>query len=209
MNDDSTPDTGGNDDENDRDYSHLENNDHAEGNPGGGAPPDNLNAMKHGLHVSDPDNLLSWLSEHDPAAVEWVEHKYNDYLARADFGHDSALADQLKQVVVREYSIWAASGLQVREGVVKRQAVETGSGEWITAEKENAANIALDRMERTVMRRLKELGVLKESPDAKLAEAMTMESEDYIITIGEDDLDEDDDEEEWTIERPLEDDSDE
>lgn len=204
MTDDSPPDNGGSDDGTDRDYSHLENNDHAEGNSGGGAPPGNLNAMKHGLHVSDPDNLLSWLTEHDPAAVEWIEHKYNSYLERANFGHDSALADQLKQVVVREYSIWQASGLQVREGVVKSQAVETGDGEWIRAGKENAANIALDRMERTVMRRLKELGVLKESPDAKLAEAMTMESEDYIITIDEDQNQNQD--EEWTIARPNEDD---
>ena len=206
MNDNSPPEDGDSDGQNDRDYGHLEDNDHARGNPGGGAPPENLNAMKHGLHVSDPDNLLSWLTEHDPAAVEWIEHKYNSYLKRANFGHDSALADQLKQVVVREYSIWQASGLQVRNGVIKRQAVETGDGEWIAAEQENPANIALDRMERTVMRRLKELGVLKESPGAKLAEAMTMESEDYIITIDDSNEDDENESEEWTIARPNEDD---
>lgn len=149
----------------------------------GGAPPANQNSTTHGLHA-DPDNLLEYLKESEPEATEWISAKYTSYLADAPFGPDSAKADQLKQVVVREYSIWVASGLQVREGVVKTQAVEIGDGEWIEAEREHAVNMPLDRMEKTVTRRLKELGVLGNDQPAHRKDGVeVMRSDDYVIEI--------------------------
>lgn len=208
MNDDSTPDTGGSDGGTDDEYAHLESNDHARGNDGG-APAGNQNAVRHGLY-SDPDNLLQHLQSTDPDAMAWIDRKFEGYLSEAPFGPLSPKADQLLQVCVREYSIWQATGLQVRDGVVKKQAVETGDGEWIQAEKENAANLALDRMEKTVTKRLKELGILGDAPAARLAGAMEIRSEDYAIQYDEDEDPTDDPSEmEWTIERPLEDDGDE
>lgn len=199
MTDDSPPETGGKDDQNDDKHAHLEGNDHAEGNPGGGAPAGNQNATRHGLH-SDPDHLLQHLEETDPAAREWITRKFTGYLEEAPFGLDSPKADQLLQVATREYSIWQATGLQIREGVVKTQAVQAGDGEWIQAEKEHAANMPLDRMEKTVTKRLKELGVLGNSPDARMAGAIELRSEDYVIKA--DDVGELKGADEWTIERP-------
>lgn len=206
MTDESAPEDGGNDDQNDDEHSHLENNDHAEGNPGGSGQPGNQNAMRHGLY-SDPDNLLEHLREHDPDAMAWVNRKFDGYLRQAPFGPLDPQADQLLQVVIREYSIWSATGLQVRDGVVKRQAVQAGDGEWIQAERENAANLALDRMEKTVTKRLKELGILGSSPEHRMASAMEMRSSDYAIQFDDDeDPNADPEDLEWVIERPNEDD---
>lgn len=202
MNDDSSPDSGGSDDQNDRDYAHLENNDHARGNDGGGAPPANQNATRHGAYA-DPDNLLEYLRENDEQAMRWIRQKFESYMRSAPFDRDDARADQLRQIVVRELSIWRASGIQVREGVVSEQAVQGGDGEWFVAKRENPANQALSRLERDVTKRLKELGILGDSPDARLAGAFEMRSSDYVIEVDEDEsLDED----EWVIERPNEDD---
>lgn len=203
MTDEDIPETRGSDGETDDKYAHLEGNDHAEGNPGGSAPPANQNATTHGMYA-DPDNLLAWLEENDPAAVDWIKQKYTSYLKSAPFGPDDAKADQLKQIVVRELSIWRASGLQIREGVVTEQPVQGSDGEWFVAKKENPANQALSRLERDVTKRLKELGVLGESPDARMAGAMEMRSDDYVIEVDDGETLEDCDE--WVIERPNEDD---
>lgn len=183
MTDDSPPEDEGEDDETGAERPHMVGNDHAEGNPGGSGQPGNQNATRHGLY-SEADHLLEHLDDHDPEAREWVAEKFEGYLREAPFGPESPKADQLLQVCTREYSIWQATGLQIREGVVKTQAVETGSGEWITAEKEHAVNMPLDRMEKTVTKRLKELGVLGDnSPQQQQQAGRTMESEDYVIHV--------------------------
>lgn len=154
-------------------------------NNDGGAPPDNQNATEHGMYA-DPDNLLAYLEEHEPDALEWITAKHASYLDEAPFEADTAKAEQLLQVCVREWSIWQASGLQVREGVIKTRNVKNGQGEWIEVEDEHPVNGALSRLERDVTKRLKELGVL-DSPSKQMADAVgALESDDYEIVMDDD-----------------------
>jgi hypothetical protein len=138
---------------------------HHGGNTGGaregaGAPEQNQNARTHGVHA-DPANVLDDLAENDSEAYEWVLSKYDSYLAAAPFEDGSAKADQLKQIATQEYIIWRATGYQLEDGVV----VQTDEGI-----EQSAVNLPLDRMQRTVTRRLKELGVL-DDPESQRAEA--------------------------------------
>lgn len=121
----------------------------------------NQNATKHGIHA-DPANVLDDLAESDPAGYEWVLSKYDSYLSDAPFADGSAKADQLKHIATQEYVIWKATGFQLSEGVI-RQTEDGGL-------KESPVNLPLDRLQRTVTRRLKELGVL-DDPDTKQANA--------------------------------------
>ena len=120
----------------------------------------NQNARSHGLHA-DPANVLDDLAERDSDGYEWVMRKYDSYLRSAPFEAGTAKADQLKQVAVQEYTIWRATGFQLKDGVVRR--TDDGIAE-------SPVNLPLDRMQRTVTRRLKELGVL-EDPDSQQAQA--------------------------------------
>jgi hypothetical protein len=127
-----------------------------------------MNGTTHGLR-SDPVNLLEDLRKRDEKAFAWVQDKFESYLTHAPFGRDSAYADQLLQVCVREYSIWKASGIQIDDGVVTKEKKVAGEA-VIKVDVDNPANKALDRMERTVVKRLNKLGVMP-SPEQQKAEA--------------------------------------
>lgn len=120
----------------------------------------NQNARTHGVHA-DPANVLDDLAESDPEGYEWVLAKYDSYLKDAPFDDGSAKADQLKQIATQEYVIWKATGFQLKGGVVHR------TDEGI---EESPVNLPLDRLQRTVTRRLKSLGAL-DDPRTKQAKA--------------------------------------
>jgi len=120
----------------------------------------NQNAQRHAIHA-DPANVLDDLAESDPDGYDWVLSKYDSYLEAAPFGDGTAKADQLKQIATQEYVIWKATGFQVEGGVIR----QTDDGV-----EESPVNLPLDRMQRTVTRRLKELGVL-DDPDSQQAAA--------------------------------------
>lgn len=136
--------------------------------PSGGAPERNQNATTHGLRA-DPVNLLEDLRKNDEEAFAWIQDKYESYLAVAPFDRDSAHGDQLLQICVREYSIWKASQIQVNDGVLTEQPKIAGE-RVIKVEAENPAAKTLDRMERTVVKRLEKLGVMP-SPEQQQANA--------------------------------------
>lgn len=143
-------------------------NQNAKGNDGG-APSGNLNAGSHLLRA-DPANVLEDIRENDEKAYAWIQDKFESYLSQASFGRDSAWADQLLQTVVREYTIWTSTGLQLEEGVVKQTTRTTDSGP-IQVEDEHAVNRALNRMEKTVTKRYEKLGVMP-SPEQQEADAL-------------------------------------
>lgn len=154
------------------------NNNYAKGNDGG-APPANQNAATHHLY-SDPDKLLTHLEREEPEAYQWVHDKYEGYLEDAPFGPDSAAADQLLQVAVREYSIWTATGIQLREGILTKTHIKGSGGELHEVEREHPVNKPLNRMERQVTQRLKQLGVIDDpasQPTDALADASTEQYE--------------------------------
>lgn len=133
-----------------------------------GAPEGNKNAMSHGLR-SDPVELLEHLRKTDEKAYAWVQDKYESYLQVAPFSRDTAHADQLLQICVREYSIWKASQIQVNDGILTKEKKVAGEA-VLQVDVENPASKSLDRMERTVVKRLEKLGVMP-SPDQQAAEA--------------------------------------
>lgn len=110
----------------------------------------NQNARTHGVHA-DPANVLDDLADRDPSGYEWVMGKYDSYLDAAPFDDGSARADQLKQVATQEYTVWKATGYQLQNGVIR----QTDDGV-----KESPVNLPLDRMQRTITRRLEQLGAL-------------------------------------------------
>lgn len=127
-----------------------------------------MNGVKHGLR-SDPVNLLESIREEDEHAYAWIQDKFESYLEVAPFERGSAHADQLLQICVREFTIWKASGIQVDKGVITKQKKAAGDAIF-KVDVDNPANKALDRMERTVVKRLDKLGVMP-SPEAQKAEA--------------------------------------
>lgn len=139
---------------------------HGGQSPGG--PPGNQKATRHGLYA-DPANVLDDLADSDPEAYEWVCKKYDSYLETAPFEDGSGKADQLRQIATQEYIIWQATGFQLQNGVVVKTNEPDGDafGDRIT---ENPVNLALDRMQRTVTQRLRELGVL-DDPESQRASA--------------------------------------
>jgi len=117
-----------------------------------------MNGMKHGLR-SDPENLLEELRQNNEQAFAWVQDKFESYLSHAPFGRDSAYADQLLQVCVREYAIWKASSIQINDGILTQEKKVAGEA-IIQVDVENPASKSLDRMERTVVKRLEKLDVM-------------------------------------------------
>jgi len=134
-----------------------------------GPPQGNQNAMAHGLK-SDPVKLLEHLRQTDEKAYAWIQDKFESYLKAAPFQRESAHADQLLQICVREYSIWKASQIQVNNGILTTEKKVAGDG-VIVADVENPASKSLDRMERTVVKRLEKLGVMP-SPEQQKADNM-------------------------------------
>lgn len=133
-----------------------------------GAPEGNKNAVTHGLR-SDPVELLEHLRKTDEKAYAWIQDKFESYLSVAPFSRDTAHADQLLQICVREYSIWKASQIQVNDGILTREKKVAGEA-IIEVDVENPASKSLDRMERTVVKRLEKLGVMP-SPEQQQAES--------------------------------------
>ena len=147
-----------------------------------GAPEGNKNATTHGLR-SDPVELLEHLRETDEEAYAWIQDKFESYLTVAPFNRDSAHADQLLQICVREYSIWKASSIQVNDGILTQEMKVAGDG-VLEVTVENPAAKSLDRMERTVVKRLEKLGVMP-SPDQQKAEGIANLAEAWAEGVSE------------------------
>lgn len=158
----------------------------------GGPPTRNQNASRHGLYA-DPANVLDDLAERDGPGYDWVMKKYDRYLDSAPFGDGSAKADQLKQVVVQEYIVWRAIGVQVEDGLVVETNEPDGTA-YGDRLKEHPVNLPLNRMQRTVSNRLADLGVLDDETEATVHESKA----DAIreLMAGVDDAEQEDDEDE-------------
>lgn len=159
----------------------------------GGAPARNQNASRHGLYA-DPANVLDELAERDGPAYEWVMKKYDAYLDSAPFGDGSAKADQLKQLVVQEFIIWRAIGVQVEDGLVVETNEPDGTA-YGDRLKEHPVNLPLDRMQRTVSNRLTNLAVLDDEADTEAAGSSKADAIRELMA-GVDDTEDVDDEDE-------------
>lgn len=161
-----------------------EGNDYAKDNDGG-APENNQNSMKTGLH-SDPVGLFKWLEEHEPKAAAWILQKviafsidtpfdvFTDSVESLEEFENSdtgltAKGDELLQTCVRDYARWRAAKRQLEEGIITKQTRQGESGRYEVMDS-NPVNLDLDRMDRTVTKVRKDLGV-SDDPESQRADA--------------------------------------
>lgn len=134
-------------------------NDYALGNPGGGAPSRNGNAIKHGATAS-PLNLLEHLDQEE---LEWIEALVSAYLDRAPFGPEDARVERLTRVCVMIYQEWAAEEAVLEEGMGQETVVGVSSeGTPIVNTEEHYLNRRMDRLNDKIRHNLRDLGLLEE-----------------------------------------------
>lgn len=140
----------------------------------GGAPEGNVNGMTHGLKTMR-SNYYNHLSDEEKYAIEqladsWIENAPFD---RDHFGK----VNEVKRIAVDQFRLWKAQDEFVdtdageESGLLEEITIDFDpeSGE-ITADDENPANLAYDRLDRTTIRKLKELGCL-DDPESQQADA--------------------------------------
>jgi len=133
-----------------------------------GAPEGNVNAMTHGLRAK-----RSSYYEHLPDKEKWfIERLADSWIDNAPFDKDNfAKVNEVYRIAVDQHRLWGAHE-EARDGLIYEQIIgQDETGEPIEVEDENPVNLAYDRLDRTTIRKLKELGCLSD-PDSKQAEAM-------------------------------------
>lgn len=138
------------------------------GGAGAGAPEGNTNAMTHGLTAKRSnyyDNL-------PPKEQAFIEQLADSWIDNAPFDKDNfAKVNEVYRLSVDQHRLWNAHD-EFDDGLVYEQVVGVADdGEPVEVEEENPVNLAYDRLDRTTVRKLKELNCL-DSPDDKKAEAM-------------------------------------
>jgi len=132
-----------------------------------GAPEGNTNAMTHGLNAKR-SNYYENLPQDDK---EFVEAMADSWIENAPFDRDNfAKVNEVYRVAVDQLRLWNAQDY-FEDGLIYTQVVgQKDDGEPLEVEDENPANLAYDRLDRTTLRKLKELGAL-DDPESQNAEA--------------------------------------
>lgn len=126
-------------------------------------------AEKHGLY-SDRQNYYNNRSEGEQA---WIDSVVESLLDDAPFGPDNfAKMQMVRNIAIDMHKLQRANDYIDDKGVVHKDKTVgyTDDGRPIKQDEENVLNVAYDRLNRTMIRQLKELGVL-DDPDSKQAEA--------------------------------------
>jgi len=133
-----------------------------------GAPEGNTNAMTHGLRAKRSNYYDSL-----PDKEKWfIERLADSWIDNAPFDKDNfAKVNEIYRIAVDQHRLWNAHD-EMNDGLIYEQVIGTDDeGEPIEVEDENPVNLAYDRLDRTTIRKLKELNCL-DSPDSQKAEAM-------------------------------------
>lgn len=126
-------------------------------------------AMKHGLH-SDRSN---YYENRPPEEQMWIDAVAESLLDDANFGPESfAKVQMVRNIAIDMHKARSANQFIDQEGIVQEDETVGYSpdGKPILEDRENPVNIAYDRLTRTMVRSLKELGLLSD-PDTQQAEA--------------------------------------
>lgn len=138
------------------------------GGVSGGAPEGNVNAMTHGLRAKR-SNYYNNLPEEE----QWfVERMADSWIDNAPFDKDNfAKVNEVYRIAVDQHRLWNAHD-EMDDGLVYEQVIGVDDeGEPINVDDENPVNLAYDRLDRTTIRKLKELGCL-DDPESQKAEQM-------------------------------------
>ena len=142
-------------------------NDYAKGNPGGGAPEGNTNAVTHGA-TATPRNLISDLPDEQ---LEYVEAIADGYLAVAPFDQDDVRYERLYMCAVRILMEWRGQQTILKDGISDETVIGINDrGEPITDTDEHYLAKFTSRLSKDVRLTLKDLDCLPD-PDSQQAEA--------------------------------------
>jgi len=104
---------------------------------------------------------------------EWIQAVEQSLLLDAPFDEDNfAKYQMVRNIAIDMHKLRRANDYINEKGVVHRDKTVgyTDDGQPIKMDEENVLNISYDRLNRTLTRQLKELGIL-DDPDSKQAEA--------------------------------------
>lgn len=140
----------------------------------GGGEPGNVNGQTHGIHTK----RSNYYSNLDAEGKAWVDACVESMLGDAPFGKDNFQKFQmLRNIAIDMHKVRRANDYIAEEGIVQENMVrdEEGNpimknGEYITETDENPVNLAYDRLNRTMVKQLKELGLL-DDPESQKAQA--------------------------------------
>jgi RNA-splicing ligase RtcB len=134
-----------------------------------GAPNPGRNRETHGL----TGDRQRWFDRHRDDVEPVVRELLRSYVEDAPFGWDSrAKVDQLAAVVIDQVRL-RQSNQHLDQFVVEEVVDVTDDGTEITRVKENPAHQPRDRVKRTNIRVLKELGVLDDSGEQSTGQTIT------------------------------------
>lgn len=134
-----------------------------------GAPEGNTNAETHGLYT----DRQSYYEDRTDDEKEWIDAITESLLLDAPFDKDNfAKYEMVRNIAIDMHKLRRANDYIDHKGVVHRDKTVgyTDDGKPIKMDEENVLNVAYDRLNRTLTRQLKELGIL-DDPDSKRAEA--------------------------------------
>jgi hypothetical protein len=149
-----------------RDTSALEGNDHAVGNDGG-APDPGANREEHGLEA----DREAWFDRHRDEVEPAVRTLVESYVESAPFGfEDTAKVDKLTEVAIDQVRLRKSNEYLSGEFLTERVVDVDDTGSPIVELEENPGHLPRDRIKRSNLRALKELGIL-DGPAATQAAA--------------------------------------
>ena len=134
-----------------------------------GAPEGNNNRETHGL-FSDRQNYYENRTDQEK---KWIDAVIGSLMDDAPFKEeDFAKYQMVRNIAIDMHKLRRANDYIDEKGVVHRDKTVgyTDDGRPIKQDEENVLNIAYDRLDRTMTRKMKELGLL-DDPDSDKAEA--------------------------------------
>lgn len=139
-----------------------------------GAPKNNVNAAKHNLYTQR-SSYYENLSGKEQA---WVNELVRSMLNDAPFTADNFQKFQmLREIAIDMHKKRQANDYTAEEGLIQENIVRDDEGdplmrdgELVTEDEENPINVSYDRLDRTMTRKMKELGLL-DDPESQKAES--------------------------------------
>lgn len=134
-----------------------------------GPPEGSVNAETHGLYTKKQN----YYNARDEDEQEWIEAVVESLLMDAPFEKDSfAKYQMVRNIAIDMHKLQRANDYIDEKGVVHKDKTVgySDDGTPIKVDEENPLNVAYDRLNRTLTRQLKELGIL-DDPESQQAEA--------------------------------------
>lgn len=145
------------------------------GGAGSGAPKGNVNGQKHGLYTQRSSYYKNLPGEEKA----WVDALVESMLGDAPFTKDNFQKFQmLRNIAIDMHKLRQANEHTAEDGLIQENIVRDDDGnpmvdqegDLITETDENPINLTYDRLNRTMTKQLKELGLL-DDPESKKAQA--------------------------------------